>query len=113
VVPGFVSVDPRYYGNKYDRAQAMAFLQHSGNVWLPSVDLAPWVESYVTNMFRFPAPPDDDTDASSQAWRRLASPAPALDPKREAAQEAHALQRRKLAALRQQVGQIRLSRTNA
>lgn len=112
-VAGFIPVEPRLYGGKYDRAQAMAFLPQAGNIYLPHKDLAPWVEDYVTNMFRFPAPPDDDTDASTQAWRRLHPLKAAEDPTLHERQERQQWERRKQQALRQQRGRLRLSRTNA
>jgi len=113
-VSGLIAVDPKYFGGKWERAQAMAFLQHAGNIWLPHKALAPWVDQYVENMWRFPAPPDDDTDASSQAWRRLNPFGIAADPRRAQAQQHATLERQRQQAWRHQASQpFKLSRTGA
>jgi predicted phage terminase large subunit-like protein len=67
-------------GTKYARAEAVAWLARAGNVFLPAPAIAPWVRDFETNMSRFPAAPDDDTDAASQAWRYLSPPRPKGDP---------------------------------
>lgn len=114
IVPGLIAVDPARYGGKYERAQAVAMLQHAGNVWLPSPDLAPWVDEFILHFERFPAPPNDDVDAASQAWRRLGVFAPAPDTRYDAARKAQSLERQKMQAARAQAAiPFKLSRTGA
>jgi phage terminase large subunit-like protein len=71
------------YSSKLARAEAEAFVLDQQRAWLPHETLAPWVGQYVTHMERFPSPPDDDTDATSQAWHYLCPPPPAKDTVRE------------------------------
>jgi phage terminase large subunit-like protein len=71
------------YSSKPARAQAEAFVLDQERAWLPHETLAPWVGQYTTYMERFPSPPDDDTDATSQAWHYLCPPPPAKDTVRE------------------------------
>lgn len=107
-VTGLILVEPE--GSKYARAQAVAFLQHAGNIVLPHRTLHPWVDEYIQHMSRFPAPPDDDTDASTQAWRRLHRWTPAVDEARQARDRAEAHRRRMVLAA---WSQGRTSRTMA
>lgn len=65
------------HGGKYARAAAVSLIQAEGRAWLPSIALAPWVRDYVRYMRRFPAKPNDDGDATSQAWHELCPPSPA------------------------------------
>ncbi len=112
-VPGLLLVNPGR-NSKYARAQAVAYLQHAHNIWLPARTLAPWVEDYIEHMARFPAPPDDDTDASTQAWLRLMPAQPAKDPRRDAIAQRDALRMQQQRALRQQPRRGRVfSRTRA
>lgn len=71
-------------GSKFQRAQAVSWIQRAGNAYLPHHRLARWTEDFITNCHRFPAAPDDDVDAMSQAWRHLITPPPARDETREA-----------------------------
>jgi predicted phage terminase large subunit-like protein len=71
------------YSSKLARAEAEAFVLDQERAWLPHETLAPWVGQYVMNMERFPSEPDDDTDATSQAWNYLVPPPPAKDTVRE------------------------------
>lgn len=87
-------------GSKYQRAEAVAWVAKAGNAWLPHQRLAPWVNDYVNNMFRFPAEPDDDTDATSQAWRHLVPLPPAKDETLEAAVRRRQLLEQKVEAMR-------------
>lgn len=104
-VPGLILVNvggtnPRKGGgSKYQRAEAVAWIAKAGNVWLPHMRLAPWVGEYVNNMFRFPAEPDDDTDATSQAWRHLIPLPPAKDETLEAAIRRRQLLEQKVEAM--------------
>lgn len=106
VVPGIVPVQVggsnlrKGGGSKYQRAESQAWIAKLGHAWLPSPELRPWVTDYVNNMFRFPALPDDDTDATSQAWRALIKTPPAKDP-------AVALKRRNEQLLQQHIEQVR------
>ena len=59
------------------------------------------------------APPDDDTDASTQAWRRLLRFTPARDTLYEEAAARQALMRQRMKALHEQHGGLTLSRTHA
>lgn len=70
-------------GSKRARAEAGAIIAKEGRAWLPSAELCPWVKDYVKYMQRFPAEPDDDTDATSQAWRVLCPPKPAKNKAQE------------------------------
>ena len=111
-VPGLILIEPGK-SSKYARAQAVAYLQHAGNIVLPARHLAPWVDEYIEHMARFPALPDDDTDASSQAWSRLMPARPALDQRRLDEQKRSVLHQQRLRAIREQYSQLRLSRTGA
>ena len=75
------------HSSKEARAEAVAHLQEEGRVWLPHPSIAPWAEAYATHMEQFPADPQDDADATSQAWAYLCPPAPAKDTTREALQK--------------------------
>lgn len=75
------------YSSKPARAEAVTYLQKERRAWLPHPSLAPWVEDYIDHMEKFPALPDDDTDATSQAWAYLCPPPPAKDTTREALQK--------------------------
>ena len=69
-VPGIVPEEPQ--GSKVARASAVSPLVESGNVWLPSPELAPWVGGFIEEAAGFPnAAHDDQVDAMSQALNRL------------------------------------------
>jgi predicted phage terminase large subunit-like protein len=69
-VPGIVPVEPD--GGKVARAAAVSPLVESGNVWLPSSELAPWADDVIEECAGFPtATHDDDVDAMSQALNRM------------------------------------------
>ncbi|WP_160011774.1 phage terminase large subunit [Nocardioides sp. AX2bis] len=69
-VPGLVPEEPQ--GGKEARAAAVSPLVESANVWLPSPELAPWVEDFVEEAAAFPTGAhDDQVDAASQALNRL------------------------------------------
>jgi predicted phage terminase large subunit-like protein len=70
IVPGLVPVEPD--GGKEARAAAVSPLVESGNVWLPSPELAPWVGGFIDEAAGFPtAAHDDQIDAMSQGLNRL------------------------------------------
>jgi len=59
-------------GAKLARASAVSPFVQAGNVWVPSVELAPWVDGYVEEHASFPmAAHDDQVDTTSQALNRL------------------------------------------
>jgi predicted phage terminase large subunit-like protein len=69
-VPGIVPVEPD--GGKVARASAVSPLQESGNVWLPSPELAPWIDDFVEEHAAFPTSAhDDQVDGTSQGLNRL------------------------------------------
>jgi predicted phage terminase large subunit-like protein len=69
-VPGFIPEEPRE--GKTGRAAAVSPLVESGNVWLPSEKLAPWVGDFIDQCAAFPtAAHDDEVDQMSQALNRL------------------------------------------
>lgn len=69
-IPGIVAVEPD--GGKVERAAAVSPFVEAGNVWLPSPELAPWIDGYVQELKAFPkAAHDDQTDTTSQALNRL------------------------------------------
>lgn len=70
VIPGLVPEEPQ--GSKFSRAAAVSPLVEAGNVWLPSPEIAPWVDEVIEEAAGFPtAAHDDDVDAMSQALNRL------------------------------------------
>lgn len=65
-VPGIVPVNPR--GSKEARMMSVSPYFEAGNVWLPSRELAAWVDEYVEEIVTFPnSTYDDQADATSQA----------------------------------------------
>lgn len=66
-IPGLVAVDPR--GGKHSRASATSGFFEAGNVYLPDVAIAPWVDaSLVPEILSFPrGRHDDQVDAMTQA----------------------------------------------
>jgi predicted phage terminase large subunit-like protein len=69
-VSGIVPVSPE--GSKEARAQAVTPECESGNVVLPSVQIAPWIDDYLEELCQFPRGRyNDRVDATSQALTRL------------------------------------------
>lgn len=69
-VPGLVAVNPQ--GGKEARANAVAPLWESGNVYLPDPSIAPWVTGFVDELLAFPSGRhDDQVDAMTQALLQL------------------------------------------
>ena len=69
-VPGIVPEEP--HGSKESRAHAVAPLVEAGNVWLPSPEMAPWVDVVIDECAGFPtASHDDIVDSMTQALNRL------------------------------------------
>jgi predicted phage terminase large subunit-like protein len=71
-ITGMIAVVPE--GSKAARLAAVSPQIESGNVYLPSPDIAPWVNGLVHELASFPnAAHDDMVDALSMALRRLDS----------------------------------------
>lgn len=69
-VAGLIPVEPE--GSKVARAAAVSPLLESGNVHVPAVEIAPWVDDLIEEAVGFPrAAHDDRVDAMSQALNRL------------------------------------------
>lgn len=69
-VAGLIPVEPE--GSKVARAAAVSPLIEAGNVHVPAVELAPWVDELIEESVGFPrAKHDDRVDAMSQALNRL------------------------------------------
>lgn len=69
-IPGLIAINPE--GGKEARANAVSPYVESGNVYLPHPLLEPWVGEFIEEACIFPrVPHDDDTDAMTQAIRRL------------------------------------------
>lgn len=69
-LPGLIAVNPK--GGKIDRAQAALPFIAAGNVYLPSPDLAPWVDDFVNEASSFPYGKHDDmVDSATQALLQL------------------------------------------
>lgn len=69
-VGGLIPVEPE--GSKVARAAAVSPLVEAGNVHVPAVELAPWVDDLIEEAVGFPrAKHDDRVDAMSQALNRL------------------------------------------
>lgn len=69
-IGGIVPVTP--VDSKESRMAAVSPYIESGNVYLPSLAVAPWIESYIDELTSFPKGANDDQcDATSQALNRL------------------------------------------
>lgn len=69
-IPGIVPEVPR--GGKTERANAVVPFVEAGNVWLPSIELAPWIDGYIEELAAFPTGKhDDQVDQTTQALNRL------------------------------------------
>lgn len=69
-IPGLIAVNPE--GGKWSRVAAISGYVEAGNVYLPSPDLYPWVWELIAEFAAGQsAKHDDDTDAMSQALKRL------------------------------------------
>lgn len=65
-IVGLIPVNPE--GGKIVRARAIEPIQESGNLWLPSPAIAPWIEDFIARAAQFPnVDHDDEVDAMSQA----------------------------------------------
>ena len=65
-VTGLIPVNPE--GGKIVRARAVEPIQESGNIYLPSPRIAPWIEEFIARAAAFPnVEHDDEIDAMSQA----------------------------------------------
>ncbi|RYF12546.1 MAG: hypothetical protein EOO40_01015 [Deltaproteobacteria bacterium] len=71
-IPGLIAVKP--IGSKSSRLEAVSPQVESGNVYLPSPKIAPWVQILVHELASFPnASHDDCCDSMSQALNRMSS----------------------------------------
>jgi predicted phage terminase large subunit-like protein len=79
-VSGIIHIEPD--GSKTARAHAVTPLFEAGNVFIPHPQTCPWAGEFVAELLQFPAGAhDDQTDAATQALRRLyAAPALAVHP---------------------------------
>lgn len=69
-VAGLIPVEPD--GSKVARASAVSPFVEAGNVWLPTPELAPWVDDLVEECAGFPLTAhDDQVDALTQALNRM------------------------------------------
>lgn len=68
-VPGLIPVNPRE--DKTARAHQESGPIESGNVYIPDPARYPWVKDWLDRVSNFPAKPDDETDAASQALKQL------------------------------------------
>ena len=69
-ISGLIAVEP--YGSKEARAAAVSPQIESGNVFLPSPDIAPWISEFIEECAAFPKGINDDqVDAMTQALARL------------------------------------------
>lgn len=69
-IGGMVPVEPD--GSKVERAFAVSPFVEGHNVYLPSPEMAPWVDAFKLQAQRFPRDANDDmVDAMSQALNRL------------------------------------------
>lgn len=65
-IPGLIPVEPE--GGKIVRARAVEPFHESGNLWLPSPTIAPWIQDFIASHRDFPnAPHDDEVDSQTQA----------------------------------------------
>lgn len=70
VVGGLIAINPTE--SKLARASAVSPYAESGNVWLPSPHLAPWVAGFIEECAAFPnGTHDDQVDMLSQGLARL------------------------------------------
>ena len=69
-IPGLIPVNPE--GGKVVRAQAVTGIIESGNVFLPSPMIAPWIGDFIEECAGFPnTTHDDQVDAMTQALIRM------------------------------------------
>ena len=69
-ISGFELVNPE--GGKESRAHAIEPLWEGGNIWLPSPEIAPWIEDFLVELEQFPSGAhDDDVDSMTQAVIKL------------------------------------------
>jgi predicted phage terminase large subunit-like protein len=69
-VSGLIAVEPE--GSKLARARAVSPFVQAGNVWLPDVELAPWVDGLINEAAAFPRSANDDqVDTLSQGLARI------------------------------------------
>lgn len=69
-IPGLIAVTPD--GGKESRVNAISGYAEAGNMYLPNPNIYPWVKDLIEEFANFPVSVhDDDTDAMTQAARRL------------------------------------------
>ncbi len=80
-VQGLIPISPK--GSKEARVSAVSPFIESGNVFLPSPKLRPWIDDFLTEWTSFPKGAHDDmVDAGSQALERIAGLGRRFDMKR-------------------------------
>lgn len=78
-ISGFVEIEPK--GDKISRLNAVSPDFESGNVWLPHPEIAPWVDSYISELLSFPfGANDDQVDTTTQALERFRKSGPIYAP---------------------------------
>ena len=73
-IPGLIAVDTGS-DSKMARAESIAPLIESGNVYLPHPSIAPWVNDWLGEVERFPQEPNDRVDAATHALKHMAGDA--------------------------------------
>lgn len=73
-IPGLIAVDTGS-DSKMARAESVAPLIESGNVYLPHPSIAPWVNDWLGEVERFPQEPNDRVDAATHALKHMAGDA--------------------------------------
>lgn len=69
-IQGLIAINPE--GGKMVRANAVTGQIESGNVWLPSAALAPWIGDFIEECAAFPnGVNDDQVDAMTQALNKM------------------------------------------
>jgi predicted phage terminase large subunit-like protein len=69
-LPGLIPIEPN--GSKEARLQSVSPFFESGNVYIPSQDVQPWVNDYIDELLAAPGGMhDDQVDATSQALNYL------------------------------------------
>ena len=69
-IDGIIAVEPK--GGKIARAQAVSYTIEAGDVYIPSKELAYWIDDFVEECVKFPKGSNDDqVDAMTQALTEL------------------------------------------
>lgn len=106
-VPGILGVNPE--GSKYARAEAITPYHQAGNLYLPTPQLALWVQEFIDGC-KTMAPPNDDIDAMTQAVSKLMTLERPADPYAAREKQLNAWMRQAMQRARQQEHRQRGSR---